>query len=217
MVRTRHAFNSVRCRGQSGGCVSPTPLASSCRAGSQPSKGAPAGRSNQMLSFFFSSSLTACGLALPPVDFMTWPTNQPSIVGLALRRLHLVGVGGDHGVDCRLDGAGVGDLLEAPLLDDLGAGRRPRSRRSRTVPWRSCPRSRPMAKVDDAAELRRRYRDALDRPCRPCSARPNSSLITQLRRSACRRGPWPPPRSNQPAPFGHQHVGIVRRAARSPA
>ena len=29
-------------------------------------------------------SLTALGLALPPVDFMTWPTNQPNRVGLAL-------------------------------------------------------------------------------------------------------------------------------------
>jgi hypothetical protein len=39
--------------------------------------------------------------------------------GLGLHRLHLVGVGGDHGIDCGLDGAGVGDLLEAPFLDDL--------------------------------------------------------------------------------------------------
>ena len=33
---------------------------------------------------FFKGSLTALGLALPPVDFMTWPTNQPNSVGLAL-------------------------------------------------------------------------------------------------------------------------------------
>src|SRR5690606_4658778 len=28
-----------------------------------------------------TSSLTACGLALPPVAFITWPTNQPAMVG----------------------------------------------------------------------------------------------------------------------------------------
>jgi hypothetical protein len=26
-------------------------------------------------------ALTACGLALPPEAFITWPTNQPSMVG----------------------------------------------------------------------------------------------------------------------------------------
>jgi hypothetical protein len=31
----------------------------------------------QMPSLDFSRSLTACGLALPPDDFITWPTNQP--------------------------------------------------------------------------------------------------------------------------------------------
>src|ERR1041384_3709667 len=35
-------------------------------------------------SFFLMSSLTACGLALPPVAFITWPTNQPASAGLAL-------------------------------------------------------------------------------------------------------------------------------------
>ena len=34
--------------------------------------------------FACSRSLTAWGFALPPVDFITWPTNQPSMVGLAL-------------------------------------------------------------------------------------------------------------------------------------
>ena len=38
----------------------------------------------QASSAFFSSSFTTFGLALPPVDFMTWPTNQPNMVGLAL-------------------------------------------------------------------------------------------------------------------------------------
>ena len=36
-----------------------------------------------MPSLALTSSLTACGLALPPVAFITWPTNQPAMVGLA--------------------------------------------------------------------------------------------------------------------------------------
>ena len=32
----------------------------------------------QMPSLDLSRSLTACGLALPPDDFITWPTNQPT-------------------------------------------------------------------------------------------------------------------------------------------
>src|SRR5712671_2800733 len=35
-------------------------------------------------SLAFSRSLTACGFALPPEDFITCPTNQPTIAGLAL-------------------------------------------------------------------------------------------------------------------------------------
>src|SRR6185312_11380786 len=35
-------------------------------------------------SLALTRSLTACGLALPPVAFITWPTNQPAMVGLAL-------------------------------------------------------------------------------------------------------------------------------------
>ncbi len=50
-----------------------------------PRKNGRAGRPpRQASSAFRKSSLTALGLALPPVDFMTWPTNQPNRVGLAL-------------------------------------------------------------------------------------------------------------------------------------
>ena len=38
---------------------------------------------HSMPSFDLRMSLTACGLALPPVDFITCPTNQPSMPGLA--------------------------------------------------------------------------------------------------------------------------------------
>ena len=65
-----------------------------------------------------SSSLTACGLALPPLAFITWPTNQPSSVGFGLRLLDLVGIGGDDLVDGLLDRAGVGHLLQAARFDD---------------------------------------------------------------------------------------------------
>src|SRR5664279_6210567 len=37
----------------------------------------------QMPSLDLSRSFTACGLALPPDDFITWPTNQPISCGLA--------------------------------------------------------------------------------------------------------------------------------------
>ncbi len=76
-------------------------------------------------SFAVTSSFTAFGLALPPVAFITWPTNQPASFGLALGLFDLVGVGGDDLVDGGLDGAGVGDLFHAALLDDLGDGSPP--------------------------------------------------------------------------------------------
>ena len=74
--------------------------------------------SDQTPSLALSRSLTACGFALPPDAFITWPTNQPSIAGLALACSDLVGIGGDDVVDQLLDRAGVGDLLHAARLDD---------------------------------------------------------------------------------------------------
>src|SRR5665811_1460269 len=47
---------------------------------------------SQMPSLDLSRSLTACGLALPPDDFITWPTNQPIIAGLALACATLSGL-----------------------------------------------------------------------------------------------------------------------------
>ncbi len=41
-------------------------------------------REGQASSAFLRSSLTTLGLALPPVAFITWPTNQPNMLGLAL-------------------------------------------------------------------------------------------------------------------------------------
>jgi hypothetical protein len=38
----------------------------------------------QRPSRFLSASLTACGLAFPPVDFITCPTNQPNMPGFIL-------------------------------------------------------------------------------------------------------------------------------------
>lgn len=55
----------------------------------------------------------ACGLALPPLCFITWPTNQPSMGGFQLDLLDLVGIGRDHRIDGSLDRAGIGDLLHA--------------------------------------------------------------------------------------------------------
>ena len=65
-------------------------------------------------SLALSSSLSCAGFALPPVAFITWPTKKPNnlslpdaVVGQLLR------IGGDHGVDDALDGARIGDLLQA--------------------------------------------------------------------------------------------------------
>ena len=52
-----------------------------------------------MPSFTFSSSFTACGLALPPDNFITWPTNQPIIAGFILRLLCLLGIALQDGDD----------------------------------------------------------------------------------------------------------------------
>src|SRR5947209_44752 len=46
----------------------------------------------QMPSFAFSMSFTACGLALPPDDFITWPTNQPASCGFAFACATLSGL-----------------------------------------------------------------------------------------------------------------------------
>lgn len=49
-------------------------------------------RDAQIPSFAFSISFTACGLALPPDDFITWPTNQPASCGLAFAWATLSGL-----------------------------------------------------------------------------------------------------------------------------
>jgi hypothetical protein len=41
--------------------------------------------------FFRKSSLTVCGLALPPDAFITWPTNQPIAFGFVLASASLSG------------------------------------------------------------------------------------------------------------------------------
>src|ERR1700754_3803110 len=72
-----------------------------------------------MPSLAFRMSLTACGLALPPDDFITWPTNQPASCGLGFRLRNLVRIGGDDVVDHLFDRAQVRDLLHAARLDQL--------------------------------------------------------------------------------------------------
>jgi len=46
----------------------------------------------QMPSLDFRRSFTLCGLALPPEDFITWPTNQPINAGLAFACATLSGL-----------------------------------------------------------------------------------------------------------------------------
>ena len=57
-------------------------------------------------SFFFSSSLSCAGLALPPVAFMTWPTKKPNSLSLPDAVVgELAGILRHHLVDGLLDGA----------------------------------------------------------------------------------------------------------------
>ncbi len=73
-------------------------------------------------SFFFSSSLTAAGFALPLARLHHLADEEAEDLLLAAAvLLDLAGVGGDDLVDDLLDGAAVGDLLEA-LLGDDGVG-----------------------------------------------------------------------------------------------
>jgi hypothetical protein len=68
----------------------------------------------------FRISLTAAGLALPPVALHHLADEPADGLRLVLHRGDLIGVVGDDLVDRRLDGAGVGDLLQAALFDDRG-------------------------------------------------------------------------------------------------
>ena len=96
----------------------------------------------QIPSLLFKISLTAAGLALPPVDFMTWPTNQPSIDGLSFACSTLSGLAAMISSIGLFDGAGVRHLLHAARHRRFSPDRRPRSKRSRTDPWRFCRRWR---------------------------------------------------------------------------
>ena len=122
----------------------------------------------QMPSFDLRRSFTACGLALPPDDFITWPTNQPSSVRLRPRLRDLVGIGGDDVVDQLLDRADVGDLLHAARLDD-------RARVAAFLPDDLEQVLGDLAgdgaladQIEDGAELRRRHRRGRRSPGLPC-------------------------------------------------
>ena len=121
-----------------------------------------------MPSFDFSRSLTACGLALPPDDFITWPTNQPTSCGFSFACATLSGLAAMIVVDHLLDRAGVGDLLHAARLDD-------RARVAAFLPDDLEQVLGDLAgdgaladQVDDGAELRGRHRRAVNRRALPC-------------------------------------------------
>ena len=112
---------------------------------------------DQSPSFFFSSSLTACGLALPPEAFITWPTNQPIAFGLVLASRDLVGIVGDDLVDHLLDRAEVGDLLHAALLRRCSRGSPPSLQTISNKSLAILPEIVPLLdQVEHRAELRRR-------------------------------------------------------------
>jgi len=56
--------------------------ATSCHAALRPGVGSP--RAAYRPSLRATRVFTACGLALPPVAFITWPTNQPASFGFTL-------------------------------------------------------------------------------------------------------------------------------------
>ena len=94
----------------------------------------------QMPSLAFSRSLTACGLALPPDDFITWPTNQPASCGLAFACATLSGLAAMMSSTTFSIAPKIGDLLHAARFDQRARVAALRARRSRTGPWRSCRR-----------------------------------------------------------------------------
>src|ERR1700682_1856870 len=61
------------------------------RGGAARNRARGARRRAQVPIFFFRRSLTACGLALPPDAFITWPTNQPIAFGFDLASATLSG------------------------------------------------------------------------------------------------------------------------------
>ena len=134
---------------------------------------------NQNPSLRLSSSLTACGLALPPDAFITWPTNQPISLRLGFRLRDLVGIGGDDLVHHLLDRADVGDLLHAALLDD-GARVAAFAPDDLEQVLGDLAGDRAVRdQVEDRAELVGADRGlAMSLPS--LLSRPNSSLITQL-------------------------------------
>ena len=79
---------------------------------------APTQRRAQIPIRFFRRSLTACGLALPPDAFITWPTNQPIAFGLVLASATLSGFLAMIVVDELFDRRNVGHLLQSARFDD---------------------------------------------------------------------------------------------------
>ena len=84
-------------------------------------------------------SVTCCGLALPLVSFITWPTSELNALSFPRPVVRdLLRVGGDHLVADFLQRAAIGDLLQAPLLDDrVGFHPRPPTSRRTTSPRES--------------------------------------------------------------------------------
>ena len=118
--------------------------------------------------------------------------------GLGLVGRDLVRVGVDHRLDGGLDGAGVGDLLQAALLDQRAPGPCPSPPWRRTGPWRCGPRScrRPIRSSslprcsaltgDSAIVTPRRFSMAKKSPVTQLAAclasRPLATVLEELRR-----------------------------------
>ena len=133
-------------------------------------------------SAFFSSSFTSCGFALPPVFFITCPTNQPRVLVLPLRYVgHLLRARGQHRLDRRRAARPRPRPAPAPRAPRSPRGASPVAHIFSNTSFAILPLMRAGVDQPDRARpgARRRPGTRERRVVRPCSLR-RTSVITQL-------------------------------------
>jgi hypothetical protein len=110
---------------------------------------------------------TACGLALPPVAFITWPTNQPASLGLALACSTLSGLAAITS-STAASMAPVSVTCFMPRFSTIWPGRRLLPDDLEQVLGDLAGDGAVLDHVDDGAELLGRNR-RVAMPCLPCS------------------------------------------------
>ena len=112
--------------------------------------------------------MTACGLALPPVAFITWPTNQPASAGFAFACSAFSGLAAIDLIDRLLDRAHVGDLGQPARLDDRGGLAAFRPHDVEHILGDLARDGAVLDQIEDRAELAGRDGTVGDAPCLPC-------------------------------------------------